>query len=77
LSLRPEGTASCLLAEDEHNLLYNIPQTLWYMWPMFRRERPQKGRYLQFHQVGIEALGFEGPEIDADINEMSAGLWDK
>ena len=61
LSLRPEGTASCLRAVVEHNLLYNSPQKLWYMGPMFRRERPQKGRYRQFHQVGVEALGFDGP----------------
>lgn len=77
LSLRPEGTASCLRAVVEHNLLYNNPQKLWYMGPMFRRERPQKGRYRQFHQVGIEALGFEGPDIDAEIIAMSADLWKK
>lgn len=75
LSLRPEGTASCLRAVVEHNLLYNNPQKLWYMGPMFRRERPQKGRYRQFHQVGVEALGFEGPDIDAEIIAMSADLW--
>ncbi len=75
LSLRPEGTASCLRAVVEHNLLYNSPQKLWYMGPMFRRERPQKGRYRQFHQVGIEALGFDGPDIDAEIVAMSAALW--
>lgn len=75
LSLRPEGTASCLRAVVEHNLLYNAPQKLWYMGPMFRRERPQKGRYRQFHQVGIEALGFEGPDIDAEIIAMCANLW--
>ncbi|PSJ81496.1 histidine--tRNA ligase [Neisseria iguanae] len=77
LSLRPEGTASCLRAVVEHNLLYNNPQKLWYMGPMFRRERPQKGRYRQFHQVGIEALGFAGPDIDAEITAMSADLWNK
>lgn len=75
LSLRPEGTASCLRAVVEHNLLYNAPQKLWYMGPMFRRERPQKGRYRQFHQVGIEALGFEGPDIDVEIIAMCADLW--
>ena len=75
LSLRPEGTASCLRAVVEHNLLYNGPQKLWYMGPMFRRERPQKGRYRQFHQVGIEALGFEGPDIDAEIIAMCVDLW--
>ena len=75
LSLRPEGTASCLRAVVEHNLLYNSPQKLWYMGPMFRRERPQKGRYRQFHQVGVEALGFDGPDVDAEIIAMSADLW--
>lgn len=77
LSLRPEGTASCLRAVVEHNLLYNNPQKLWYMGPMFRRERPQKGRYRQFHQVGVEALGFDGPDIDAEIIAMSANLWQR
>lgn len=75
LSLRPEGTASCLRAVVEHNLLYNSPQKLWYMGPMFRRERPQKGRYRQFHQVGVEALGFDGPDVDAEMVAMSADLW--
>ncbi|MFV2029567.1 histidine--tRNA ligase [Neisseria sp. S1] len=75
LTLRPEGTASCLRAVVEHNLLYNGPMKLWYMGPMFRRERPQKGRYRQFHQVGIEALGYEGPDIDAEIIAMCADLW--
>ena len=77
LSLRPEGTASCLRAVVEHNLLYNAPQKLWYMGPMFRRERPQKGRYRQFHQVGIEALGFAEADIDAEIIAMCADLWRK
>lgn len=76
LSLRPEGTASCLRAVVEHNLLYNGAQKLWYMGPMFRRERPQKGRYRQFHQVGVEALGFAGPDVDAEIIVMCADLWD-
>ena len=75
LSLRPEGTASCLRAVVEHNLLYNSPQKLWYMGPMFRRERPQKGRYRQFHQVGVEALGFNGPDVDAELIAMTANLW--
>ncbi len=75
LSMRPEGTASCLRAVVEHNLLYNGPQKLWYMGPMFRRERPQKGRYRQFHQFGAEALGYEGPDIDAEIIAMCADLW--
>lgn len=77
LTLRPEGTASCLRAVVEHNLTYATPQKLWYMGPMFRRERPQKGRYRQFHQVGIEALGFEGPDIDVEIIAMCADLWKK
>ena len=75
LSLRPEGTASCLRAVVEHSLLHAAPQKLWYMGPMFRRERPQKGRYRQFHQVGIEALGFAEPDIDAEIIAMCADLW--
>lgn len=75
LSLRPEGTASCLRAVVEHNLLYNSPQKLWYMGPMFRRERPQKGRYRQFHQVGVEALGYDGPDVDAEMIAMCADLW--
>ena len=75
LSLRPEGTASCLRAVVEHNLLYNSPQKLWYMGPMFRRERPQKGRYRQFHQVGVEALGFDGPDVDAEMIAMCAVNW--
>ena len=75
LSLRPEGTASCLRAVVEHNLLYNSPQKLWYMGSMFRRERPQKGRYRQFHQVGVEALGFDGPDVDAEMIAMCADLW--
>lgn len=77
LSLRPEGTASCLRAVVEHNLLYNNAQKLWYMGPMFRRERPQKGRYRQFHQVGVEALGFAGPDVDAELIAMSADLWNR
>lgn len=75
LTLRPEGTASCLRAVVEHNLLHHGPQKLWYIGPMFRRERPQKGRYRQFHQVGIEALGYAGPDIDAEIIAMCANLW--
>lgn len=75
LTLRPEGTAGTLRAVVEHNLLYNATQRLWYMGPMFRHERPQKGRYRQFHQIGIEALGFAGPDIDAEIILMTADLW--
>ncbi|ULJ63481.1 histidine--tRNA ligase [Wielerella bovis] len=75
LTLRPEGTASCLRAVVEHNLLHEAPRKLWYMGAMFRRERPQKGRYRQFHQVGIEALGFADPDIDAEMVAMCADLW--
>ncbi|MCB1934799.1 MAG: histidine--tRNA ligase [Nitrosomonas sp.] len=75
LALRPEGTASCVRAVIEHNLLYGSPQRLYYSGPMFRHERPQKGRYRQFHQVGVEALGFSGPDIDAELIIMSARLW--
>ncbi|MBI4808221.1 MAG: histidine--tRNA ligase [Nitrosomonadales bacterium] len=77
LTLRPEGTASCVRAVLQHNLLYNAPQRLWYAGPMFRHERPQKGRYRQFHQVGVEALGFAGPDIDAEQIVMCARLWKK
>ncbi len=76
LSLRPEGTASCVRAVLEHNLLYDGPRRLWYMGPMFRHERPQKGRYRQFHQVGVEALGFPGPDIDVEQILMCVRLWD-
>ncbi len=75
LALRPEGTASCVRAVIEHNLLYPGPQRLWYWGPMFRHERPQKGRYRQFHQVGVEALGYAGPDIDAEHIIMCARLW--
>ena len=75
LTLRPEATASCVRAAIEHNLLYGGPQRLWYWGPMFRHERPQKGRYRQFHQVGVEALGFAGPDIDAEHVMMCARLW--
>ncbi|QMT30855.1 histidine--tRNA ligase [Alysiella filiformis] len=75
LTLRPEGTASCLRAVVEHNLLHEAPRKLWYMGAMFRRERPQKGRYRQFHQVGVEALGFADPDIDAEMVAMCADLW--
>jgi histidyl-tRNA synthetase len=76
LTLRPEGTASCVRAVLQHNLLYEGPKRLWYMGPMFRHERPQKGRYRQFHQVGVEALGFAGPDVDAEQILMCARLWD-
>jgi histidyl-tRNA synthetase len=76
LTLRPEGTASCVRAVLQNNLLYDGPKKLWYMGPMFRHERPQKGRYRQFHQVGVEALGLAGPDIDAEQIIMCARLWD-
>lgn len=75
LTLRPEGTACCVRACEEHGLLYNQVQRLWYNGPMFRYERPQKGRYRQFHQIGIETFGMAGPEIDAELILMSARLW--
>lgn len=77
LTLRPEGTASCVRAVLQHNLLYDGPKRLWYMGPMFRHERPQKGRYRQFHQVGVEALGYAGPDIDAEQIIMCARLWEE
>src|SRR5512145_2198746 len=77
LTLRPEGTASCVRAVLQHNLLYNAPQRLYYSGQMFRHERPQKGRYRQFHQIGVEALGFAGPDIDAELILMCARLWKK
>ncbi len=75
LTLRPEGTASCVRAVLEHNLLYAGPQRLCYTGAMFRHERPQKGRYRQFHQVGVEALGYPGPDVDAEQIVMVARLW--
>jgi histidyl-tRNA synthetase len=75
LTLRPEGTASCVRAAIEHHLLYNGPQRLYYAGPMFRHEKPQKGRYRQFHQIGVEALGFPGPDVDAEHILMCARLW--
>ena len=77
LTLRPEGTVACLRACLENNLLYNSTQRLWYMGPMFRHEKPQKGRYRQFTQVGVEALGLEGPDIDAEMISMTKELWDQ
>jgi histidyl-tRNA synthetase len=75
LSLRPEGTAGCVRAADQHGLLYNQQQRLWYQGPMFRHERPQKGRYRQFQQFGVEAFGMSGPDIDAELIQLSADLW--
>lgn len=76
LTMRPENTAAVVRATIEHNLLYDGPKRLWYIGPMFRHERPQRGRYRQFHQVGVEALGFAGPDADAEIIMMCQRLWD-
>ncbi|MFT5755507.1 MAG: histidyl-tRNA synthetase [Alteromonadaceae bacterium] len=75
LTLRPEGTACCVRAANQHGLLYNQEQRLWYIGPMFRHERPQKGRYRQFHQFGLEAFGIATPDIDAEIISLTARLW--
>ena len=75
LALRPEGTAGLVRAVAEHNLLYDGGKRLYYMGPMFRRERPQRGRYRQFHQIGAEALGFGGPEVDAEMILLAVHLW--
>lgn len=75
LTLRPEGTAVCVRAGNQHGLLYNQEQRLWYMGPMFRHERPQKGRYRQFHQFGLEAFGIESADIDAEVIMLTAHLW--
>src|SRR5436190_8734331 len=77
LTLRPEGTAGCVRAGIEHGLFYNQIQRLWYSGPYFRYERPQKGRYRQFHQCGVEAFGLEGPDIDAEILLLSALIFEK
>ncbi len=77
LTLRPEGTAGCARACIEHGLLHNQTQRLWYAGPMFRYEKPQKGRYRQFHQVGAEAYGMTGPDIDAELICLSARLWQR
>jgi histidyl-tRNA synthetase len=76
LALRPENTASVVRAAIEHNLLYDGPQRLWYLGPMFRRERPQRGRTRQFHQFGVEALGFAGPDIDAEVILLAKRLFE-
>lgn len=75
LTLRPEGTAGCVRAGIEKGLLYNQEQRLWYIGPMFRHERPQKGRYRQFHQLGAEIFGLSGPDIDAELIMMTARWW--
>src|SRR3954451_15304710 len=75
LTLRPEATAGIVRAVVEHNALYNGPLRIWMMGPMFRHERPQKGRYRQFHQLDVEALGFPGPDVDAELILMGRALW--
>ncbi|MEE3663140.1 histidine--tRNA ligase [Brenneria sp. g21c3] len=75
LTLRPENTASCVRAGIEHGILYNQEQRLWYIGPMFRHERPQKGRYRQFHQIGCEVFGLAGPDIDAELILLTARWW--
>lgn len=75
LTLRPEGTAGCVRAAEEHGLLYNQVQRLWYKGPMFRYEKPQKGRYRQFHQIGVETFGMASSDIDAEVILLSARLW--
>lgn len=77
LSLRPEGTAPTVRAAIEHNLLYHGPQRLWYGGPLFRHERPQKGRYRQYHTFGVEALGYPGPDIDIELLVMARRLWQR
>lgn len=76
LTLRPENTAGIVRSAIEHNLTYEGPKRVWYSGPMFRHEKPQRGRYRQFHQVGAEALGFAGPDIDAELIVMCQRLWD-
>ena len=76
LTLRPEGTAGCVRAGIQNGLLYNQEQRLWYTGPMFRHERPQKGRYRQFHQFGVEVFGLNGPDVDAELLiMMTARMW--
>src|SRR5437764_11351468 len=75
LTLRPEATAGIVRAAIEHSLIYERPQRVWTAGPMFRHERPQRGRYRQFHQLNVEALGFAGPDVDAEHMVMLARLW--
>ncbi len=77
LTLRPEGTASCVRSCIQHGLLHNQQQRLWYMGPMFRHERPQKGRYRQFHQIGVETFGMDTADIDAELILISARMWQR
>jgi histidyl-tRNA synthetase len=75
LTLRPENTAGLVRAVIEHNMLYDGGKRLWYTGPMFRREKPQRGRFRQFHQIGAEALGFAGPDVDAELILLANALW--
>ena len=75
LTLRPEGTAGCVRAGLENGLIFNQTQRLWYQGPMFRHERPQKGRYRQFHQIGVETFGLNGPDIDLELILITARIW--
>ena len=75
LTLRPEGTAGCVRAALQHGLLQHLPARLWYLGPMFRHERPQRGRHRQFHQFGVEAFGPPGPDVDAELILMTARIW--
>ena len=75
LTLRPESTAGVVRAVTEHSMLYDGGKRLYYMGPMFRHERPQRGRYRQFHQIGAEALGFTGPDVDGEIILLADALW--
>ncbi|KQW54518.1 histidine--tRNA ligase [Variovorax sp. Root411] len=75
LAMRPENTAGLVRAVIEHNMLYEGPKRLWYTGPMFRREKPQRGRFRQFHQIGAEALGFAGPDVDAELILLATALW--
>lgn len=77
LTMRPEGTAGCVRIAQQHGLLFNQTQRLWYQGPMFRHERPQKGRYRQFEQIGVECFGMAGPDIDVEILLLCARLWEK
>ena len=77
VTLRPEGTASCVRACEQNGLLYNQTQKVWYTGPMFRYEKPQKGRLRQFHQIGLEAYGFSGPDVDAELLMLTARLWEE
>ena len=77
LSLRPEGTAGCVRALEENGLLYNQTQKVFYTGPMFRYEKPQKGRYRQFNQIGVEAYGFKGPDIDLELLLMTRDIWNE